>query len=311
MRVSYTSRYYADIGEGHIFPIRKFELVRDRLLEESTLQPEELVEPQPATLADVLLVHKEDYVSRLCQGKLTKNELRRLGLPWSESLVRRSFYAVGGTTCAARAALDEGIGSNLAGGTHHSFADHGEGFCVLNDVAIAIKVLRRDRLIQRAAVVDCDVHQGNGTATIFADDPDAFTFSMHGARNYPLHKARSSLDIELPDETSDDVYLQLLDANLPTVFHQDPEIVFYLAGADPYEGDRLGRLAVSIRGLRQRDERVLRQCYDSEIPVVTVMSGGYSENISETVEIHCNTIRAAKAIFEDRNMADQHNYQSA
>ena len=170
MKVFYSPNYYADIGDGHVFPIRKFELVRDRLLQEGTLRPRDLIEPEPASIADVLQVHTEDYVTRLRAGTLNKQELRRLGLPWSESLVRRSFYAVGGTMAAARTALETGIGSNLAGGTHHSFADRGEGFCVLNDVAIAIRTLQRDRRIRRSAIVDCDVHQGNGTATIFAGD---------------------------------------------------------------------------------------------------------------------------------------------
>jgi acetoin utilization deacetylase AcuC-like enzyme len=302
MRVFYTPRYYADIGEGHIFPIRKFELVRDRLLREGVVRPEDFVEPEPALIQDVLLVHTEAYVSRLCDGTLTSTELRRLGLPWSESLVTRSFYAVGGTISAARAALQEGIGSNLAGGTHHAFADRGEGFCVLNDVAIAIRLLRHDGLIQRAAIVDCDVHQGNGTATIFANDASVCTFSMHGAKNYPLFKARSSLDLELPDGTSDEVYLRTLNDNLPYVFRHDPQIVFYLAGADPFAGDKLGRLAVSIAGLRARDEQVLKQCYEREIPLVTVMSGGYGENISDTVEIHCNTIRAVRSIFGGKKL---------
>ena len=168
---------------------------------------------------------------------------------------------------------------------------------MLNDVAIAIRVLRRDGLIQRAAVIDCDVHQGNGTATIFADDPEVFTFSMHGAKNYPLFKARSSLDVELPDGTSDEVYLDQLDANLPQVFGHEPEIVFYLGGADPYAGDKLGRLAVSMDGLRQRDESVLNQCYEREVPVVTLLSGGYADDINDTVEIHCNTIRIVRKIF--------------
>ena len=312
MRVFYTPRYYADIGEGHIFPIRKFELVRDRLLNEGSLRPEDLVEPKPALIQDVLLVHTEDYVSRLCNGTLTSVELRRLGLPWSESLVRRSFYAVGGTISAARAALEEGIGSNLAGGTHHAFADRGEGFCVLNDVAIAIRVLRRDGLIRRAAIVDCDVHQGNGTATIFANDRTVFTFSMHGAKNYPLLKAVSSLDIELPDDTSDEVYLRTLNDNLPYVFQHDPQIVFYLAGADPFAGDKLGRLAVSIAGLRARDEHVLKQCYEREIPVATVMSGGYGQDISDTVEIHCNTIRAVRNILGfEKGIASAAGYDAA
>jgi acetoin utilization deacetylase AcuC-like enzyme len=298
VQVFYTPRYYADIGQGHIFPIRKFELVRDKLLAEGTLHTQEIIEPTPAPLEDVLLVHTEDYVSRLCSGDLTPKEIRRLGLPWSESLVRRSFYAVGGTLAAAAASLTDGYSSNLAGGTHHAFSDRGEGFCVLNDVAIAIRAMRARKLIQRAAIVDCDVHQGNGTATIFAGDADTFTFSMHGANNYPLFKAQSTLDVELPDGTSDAAYMETLASHLPRVFQSDPEIVFYLAGADPYRGDKLGRLALSIDGLRERDAYVLRECYEREIPIVTVMSGGYGKDINDTIEIHCNTIRMVKEISE-------------
>ena len=300
MQVFYTPRYYADIGQSHVFPIRKFELVRDRLLAEGTLHVSELHEPEPAGLEDVLLVHTHDYVTRLCSGNLTTKEIRRLGLPWSESLVRRSFYATGGTLAATHAALAQGYSSNLAGGTHHSFADRGEGFCVLNDVAIAIRAMRTRKLFCRAAIVDCDVHQGNGTATIFAGDDDTFTFSIHGANNYPLFKAQSTLDVELPDGTSDDEYLAVLSHHLPAVFRHDPEIVFYLAGADPYAGDKLGRLAVSIEGLRERDAIVLRECHEREVPVVTVMSGGYGKDINDTIEIHCNTVRMVKEIFESR-----------
>lgn len=300
MQVFYTPRYYADIGPGHVFPIRKFELVRDRLLAEGTLEPAEIVEPAPAPLEDVLLVHTTDYVSRLCSGNLTTKESRRLGLPWSESLVQRSFYAVGGTLAATRASLAAGYSSNLAGGTHHSFSDRGEGFCVLNDVAIAIRAMRARKLFQRAAIVDCDVHQGNGTATIFAGDDDTFTFSIHGANNYPLFKAQSTLDVELADDTSDTEYLDTLAKHLPSVFGADPEIVFYLAGADPYKGDKLGRLALSIDGLGERDAYVLRECYEREVPIVTVMSGGYGKDINDTIEIHCNTIRMVKEIFEPR-----------
>lgn len=298
MRVFYSPYYYANIGDTHIFPIRKFELVRDRLLHEGTLQPNEVVEPHPATIDDVKLVHTEDYVSRLCAGQLTAKEIRRLGLPWSESLVRRSFYAVGGTISAALAALEDGFSSNLAGGTHHSFADRGEGFCVLNDVAIAIRKLRNCGLIQRAAIVDCDVHQGNGTATIFSGDTETFTFSIHGANNYPLFKAKSTIDIELPDRTSDSEYLKCLTDNLPTVFESNPDILFYLAGADPHMNDKLGRLGLSTQGLRDRDSYVLQQCLLREVPVATVMSGGYGKDISDTVDIHCNTIRATRQIFE-------------
>lgn len=298
MQVFYTPRYYADIGDGHIFPIRKFELVRDRLLAEGTVDPHDLCEPQPATVQQVRLVHTADYISRLLSGALTAKELRRLGLPWSESLVQRSFYATGGTIAAARTALVEGYASNLAGGTHHSFADRGEGFCVLNDVAVAIHVLRSEGMIGRAAIIDCDVHQGNGTATIFAGDGDTFTFSLHGANNYPLFKAQSSLDVELPDGTTDREYLDCLMSHFPAVFATRPEIVFYLAGADPYERDKLGRLGLTIDGLRRRDVCVLRECFEREVPVVTVMSGGYGKDINDTVEIHCNTIRMVKEVFE-------------
>ena len=298
MQVFYTPRYYADIGSGHVFPIRKFQLVRDKLLAEGTIEPAEIIEPAPASLQDVLLVHTTDYVSRLCGGSLTPKEIRRLGLPWSESLVQRSFYAVGGTLSATRASLAAGYSSNLAGGTHHSFSDRGEGFCVLNDVAIAIRAMRMRKLFQRAAIVDCDVHQGNGTATIFAGDDDTFTFSIHGANNYPLFKARSTLDVELADGTSDAEYMDTLAKYLPSVFAADPEIVFYLAGADPYKEDKLGRLAVSIDGLRERDAYVLRECCEREVPIVTVMSGGYGKDINDTIEIHCNTIRTVKEIFE-------------
>ena len=298
MNVFYSPKYYATIGDNHTFPIRKFELVRDKLLDEGTLQASEIVEPTPVERDVLLLVHTEDYVDRLCNGTLSAKELRRLGLPWSESLVQRSFYAVGGTVGASTVALGKGYASNLAGGTHHAFADRGEGFCVFNDVAVAIRSLRHKGLIKHAAIVDLDVHQGNGTATIFAEDPDTFTLSIHGANNYPLFKVRSALDIELPDKTTDAPYLETLATNISAAFANAPDIVFYLAGADPFEGDKLGRLGLSIEGLRARDEFVLRQCFDREVPVVTVMSGGYGKELANTVEIHCNTIRAVKKVFE-------------
>ncbi len=299
MRVCYTPRYYADIGEGHVFPIRKFELVRDRLVAEGTLSPAEIYEPREAPVGDVLLVHTEDYVTRLRAGALTPREVRRLGLPWSKALVRRSFLATAGTIAAARFALVEGVGANLAGGTHHAFPDHGEGFCVLNDVAVAARVLRRDGLARRVAVVDLDVHQGNGTAHIFDGDASVFTFSMHGAKNYPLFKLRSTLDVELADGTADEEYLETLARHLPRVFAHAPDLVFYLGGADPYVGDKLGRLSLSFEGLRARDELVLGECRARGVPVTTVMSGGYAADINDTVEIHCNTIRAAKNVFDE------------
>ncbi len=296
-RIFYSPYYYADIGENHVFPIKKFELVRDKLLAEGTLQSSEVFEPQPAEIEDVLLVHNEDYVSRLRNGELTAKEVRKLGLPWSESLVRRTFLAVSGTINAARHALINGIASNLAGGTHHAFSDRGEGFCVLNDVAVAIEVLRKENLAKRFLIIDCDVHQGNGTAFIYKTDEPVFTFSMHGAKNYPLFKEISNLDIELPDKTADKEYLETLSEALPRIFLHDPDIVFYLGGADPFEKDKLGRLSLTFEGLIKRDEMVLRFAKERDVPIVTLMSGGYGKDINDTVEIHSNTIRAVKKVF--------------
>lgn len=298
-RIFYSPYYYADIGENHVFPIKKFELVRDKLLAEGTLQDLEIVEPETANIEDVLLVHTEDYITRLRNGTLTAKEVRKLGLPWSEALVRRSFLAMSGTINAAKYALENGVSSNLAGGTHHSFPDRGEGFCVLNDVAVAIRVLQKEKLAERFLIIDCDVHQGNGTAFIFEKDESVFTFSIHGAKNYPLFKENSSLDIELPDRTGDTEYLETLNEALPRIFMHDPDIVFYLGGSDPFEKDKLGRLGLTIEGLRKRDETVLSFAKEREVPIVTTMSGGYAADINDTVEIHSNTIRAVKKVFGD------------
>lgn len=296
-KVFYSPYYYADIGEGHVFPIKKFELARDRLIAEGTLRPDEIVPPEPAATEDLLLVHTEDYIGRLAAGELTAKEVRKLGLPWTPSLVRRSFHAISGTIDAARFVLDDNVSSNLAGGTHHAYPDRGEGFCVLNDVAVAIRVLQRDGLAKRFLIVDTDVHQGNGTAFIFKNSPEVFTFSMHGAKNYPLFKEASSLDIELPDGTGDAIFLETLAEALPRIAVHDPDVIFYLAGADPFENDKLGRLKLTIEGLRRRDEMVLEFARERGVPIVTTLSGGYAADISDTVEIHCNTIRAVKKVF--------------
>lgn len=296
-RLFYSPDYYADIGESHVFPIKKFELARNILIEEGTVAPDEVREPTSVSESDLLLVHTKDYINRLREGGLTAKEVRRLGLPWSESLVRRSFLAVSGTISASRRALGSRISSNLAGGTHHSFPDRGEGFCVLNDVAVAIEVLRREKLAHRFLIVDCDVHQGNATAAIYEGDDDVFTFSMHGAKNYPLFKQASDLDIELPDGTSDETYLEILEQALSRISVHDPDIVFYLAGADPFKNDKLGRLNLTKQGLLSRDIQVLEFAKNRHIPIVTVMSGGYAADISDTVDIHCNTIRAVKEVY--------------
>lgn len=296
-KIFYSPDYYADIGEGHVFPIKKFEIARDILVSEGTVHKDRVIAPSEASVEDVLRVHTADYVERLRGGTLDRREIRRLGLPWSESLVRRSFLAVSGTIRASFEAVDHGVGSNLAGGTHHAFPDRGEGFCVLNDVAIAIEKLRAEKRAERFLIVDLDVHQGNGTAFIYASDPDVFTFSIHGQKNYPLYKEISDLDIELQDGTGDEEYLSILDEALHRVFHRQPDIVFYLAGADPFEDDKLGRLALTKAGLRRRDEMVLGHAKGSDTPIVTTMSGGYGEDILDTVDIHCNTIRAVKEVF--------------
>lgn len=293
----YSPHYYADIGEGHVFPIRKFELARDILLAEGTITEDEIHEPEPASIEDLCLVHTEDYITRLVEGRLTNKEVRKLGLPWSESLVRRSFHAISGTINAARKALEHGIASNLAGGTHHAYPDRGEGYCVLNDVAVSIRVLQREGLAERFLIVDLDVHQGDGTAFIFQEDPSVFTFSMHGAKNYPLFKQKSSLDIELPDGTSDEEYLETLSEALARAFHHGPDVIFYLGGADPFEGDKLGRISLTKQGLMRRDELVLEFARDNHVPIVTTLSGGYAADINDTVDIHANTIRAVKKVF--------------
>ena len=296
--IFYSPYYYADIGEGHVFPIRKFEIVRDLLLSEGTLNPEEIIAPRAVERADLLLVHTEDYIDRLTNGTLAAKEIRKLGLPWSKALVRRSFHAISGTINASQRALVDGVSSNLAGGTHHAFPDRGEGFCVLNDVAVSIRVLQREKLASRFLIIDLDVHQGNGTAFIFQNSPEVFTFSMHGAKNFPLFKETSRLDIELADGTADAEYLDTLEHALDRIRLHDADIIFYLAGADPYENDRLGRLALTKDGLRRRDATVLKFAKSEGIPIVTTMSGGYAEKIEDTVDIHCNTIRALKNVFK-------------
>ena len=294
MYVTYHPGYVTDIGAAHRFPMQKYHLVYERLLAERTLTPEQVVAPAPVTTEDLLLVHTQDYVARFLEGRMTDREMRALGFPWSAGLARRAQLAVNGTIMASNLAWHEGLAANLAGGSHHSFADRGEGFSVFNDIAVAIRVMQRDQGLARAAVIDCDVHQGNGTATIFADDPGVYTCSLHGEKNYPFEKPPSDLDVALPDGTGDAEYLAALDDALETVQEEfGPQMVWYLGGVDPYEGDRLGRLSLSIRGLWRRDIRVLSFFCDVDVPVVTTMGGGYAPRIEAIVEAHCQTVRAA------------------
>ena len=259
----------------------------------------DIIEPAEAAIDSLRLVHSAEYLDQLASGTLAAAEIRRLGVPWSQALWRRSRLAAQGTIEAARAARADGLAGNLAGGTHHAFPGHGEGFCALNDVAIAIRLLQREGALQSALVVDLDVHQGNGTAAIFAGDPTVFTFSMHGERNYPLQKMRSTLDVGLADGIGDEEYLaRLREAYLPALSAFAPQLVVYVAGADPYCQDQLGGLALSFEGLKARDRLVLASALMRKVPVVVTLAGGYAVEVEDTVTIHANTAKACKEALE-------------
>ena len=295
----WSSAHYAiALPEGHRFPIAKYALLRDAVIAEGVVAPAALHDPARVPLSDARRVHDAEYLERLTRGTMPAAEQRTLGFPWSDGLVERSFRAAGGTLEAATHALSAGIAMNLAGGTHHAFASHGEGFCVLNDIAIAVRALRAAGRIRRVAIVDLDVHQGNGTHAIFADDGDTFTFSMHGRRNYPFRKVPGRLDIELEDGTEDTEYLERLAGALPGVLAAArPDLVCFLAGADPHEGDTLGRLKLSFDGLMRRDALVLEACRAIGVPVAIVIAGGYGATIHDTVRVHVNTARVARSFL--------------
>jgi acetoin utilization deacetylase AcuC-like enzyme len=294
VRAFYSDHFVLPLPDGHRFPMAKYSRLRERILADGILAPWQVMEAPAASWDDLRLVHTADYVEAIRNGTLPRDLQRRIGFPWSAAMVERARRSVGATIAAARAALDEGVAANLAGGTHHAFADRGEGYCVFNDVAVGARVLLGDRLARRVAIVDCDVHQGNGTAVIFRDEPAVFTFSMHGASNFPFRKETSDLDVALADGTGDDEYLPLLEHHLAEVARRHrPDFVFYLAGADPYEGDRLGRLRMTIAGLGRRDEIVLDWCGALGVPVAISMSGGYATDIDAIVTIHAGTIAAS------------------
>jgi acetoin utilization deacetylase AcuC-like enzyme len=297
MRAFYADHFVLPLPDGHRFPMAKYARLRERVTALGLIAPDRLLEAPAAAWDDLRRVHTAEYVEAVATGALPAAALRRIGFPWSPAMVERSRRSVGATIAAARAALDDGLAANLAGGTHHAFADRGEGYCVFNDVAVAARLLQHEYAVGRIAVVDCDVHQGNGTAAIFAGDPSVFTFSMHGAHNFPFRKETSDLDVALEDGTGDAVYLELLARHLDEVFARHaPEFVFYLAGADPYAGDRLGRLSLTIDGLRARDTIVLERCRGAGVPVAVSMSGGYASDIDAIVTIHANTIAVAAAL---------------
>lgn len=296
---AWSSAHYAiPLPEGHRFPIAKYTLLREAVVAAGVVPESHLHDPERVPLDDVRRVHDAAYVERLTRGTMPAAEQRALGFPWSEALVERSFRAAGGTLEAATHALNAGVAMNLAGGTHHAFATHGEGFCVLNDVAIAVRALRARSRIRRVAVVDLDVHQGNGTHAIFAEDDDTFTFSIHGRRNYPFRKVAGRLDVELEDGTEDTEYLERLAELLPGVLAAArPDLVFYLAGADPHEGDALGRLRLTFDGLMRRDALVLESCRAIGVPVAIAIAGGYGRDIADTVQVHLNTARIAASFL--------------
>ena len=297
--IAFAPCYAHALPEGHRFPMLKYELLPEQLLREGTATATDFFVAQPPPDEDILRVHAADYYQRLRLGQLSRQEERATGFPWSAALFEREITILGGTIEAARLALVHGVAFNIAGGTHHAFRARGEGFCLLNDQAAAAAwLLANVPAIRKVLIVDLDVHQGNGTAAIFQEEPRVFTFSMHGARNYPARKEQSDLDLPLPDGTDDSTYLQLLGETLPRLLdEQQPDFIFYLAGVDVLATDKLGHLALTRDGCRQRDELVLGLCQRHRLPVVVCMGGGYSERIADIVEAHANTYRVAAGLF--------------
>lgn len=297
--VVYSPHYYINFKAvpNHVFPIEKYRLVHHQLTTEGTLRADEVVEPSPVADEDVLLVHQPSYVERLRDMARQGLGFLTIDTPVTADILRAVWLGTGGTILAGRLALRRGIGVNLCGGFHHAFPDHGEGFCYINDVAIVIRRLQREGLIERAAVIDCDLHHGNGTAFIFSGDPTVFTFSIHEEDNYPLVKPPSDIDVGLNAGTDDETYLSHLRRHVPTILENHrPDLVVYLAGADPYRHDQLGRLGLTMEGLKQRDTFVLTCARASNVPVCLVLAGGYAYDTRDVVEIHCNTVRTAQAV---------------
>jgi acetoin utilization deacetylase AcuC-like enzyme len=296
-KLVYHPGYDLNLGP-HVFPSQKFRMIRDRVLNEGFAEEADFVEPEPATDEDLMLVHTEDWVRRLRSGLLTFDEVLQLEIPYSQEMVRAFWLAAGGTTLAGRLSLRDRIGFNIGGGFHHAYPGHGEGFCAIHDVAVAIRRLQKDKLIEKAMVVDCDVHHGNGTAAIFAQDPSVFTLSVHQFNNYPSDKPPSSLDIDLEDGVKDDEYLERLAGGyVPSLERFRPDLVMYIAGADPYRDDQLGGLALTLEGLRSRDELVIRTAVEHDLPLAVSLAGGYARRVEDTVTIQSGTARVAAAVL--------------
>ncbi len=294
MKVFTSAQFTFPLPEGHRFPMTKYALLHEAVEASGLVAPGDLIVPEPVTDEQIQRAHDAVYLEKVKDGRLTAKEMRRIGLPWSPELVVRARYSVGGTIAACRAALAEGIAVNLAGGTHHASSDRGQGYCLFNDSAIAIRAMQAEGRIERALVLDCDVHQGNGTAAIARDDPTIFTFSIHNENNFPLHKEPSDLDIGLEDGTGDEEYLAALEGGVQEALARaGAGLAIYLAGADPHERDLLGRLALTKEGLARRDRMVLEMCRQAGLPVAVVLAGGYGRHVEDTVDIHLQTVRLA------------------
>jgi len=298
IRLVYSKDYVVDIG-NHVSPTSKYNLIKERLLKEPLFRDRiEFVRPEPASDEDILSVHKKEYLDKLKKGSLSKEEIFRLKLPYSKALVESSLICCGGTIKAAEIALSDKLGIHIGGGFHHAFPDHGEGLCVLNDIAVAIRSAMRKSKIKKALVVDCDLHHGNGTAAIFAGDPSVFTFSIHQENNYPYFKPRSNLDVGLRDRAGDKEYLGALHAHIPKIVSDfKPDIIMYVAGADPFKDDRIGGLALTREGLTKRDEFVYKQALNFDVPIAVVLAGGYAFHEKDTVDIHYTTIVTGLNLF--------------
>jgi acetoin utilization deacetylase AcuC-like enzyme len=305
VRVTHSDGFTFPLPEGHRFPAQRYALLREAVLAAGLVAPQDLIVPEPANDEQILYAHDAGYLLKVKTGQLTPHELRRIGLPWSPQLVERARRSTGGTVAACRAALEDGIAINLAGGTHHAFRDHGQGYCLFNDSVIAARTMQVEGRVRRVVVLDCDVHQGNGTAAIAAGDATIFTFSIHSERNFPLHKEQSDLDIGLADGTGDDEYLYALEVGVRRALDlARADLALYLAGADPYEGDLLGRLSLTKEGLESRDRLVLEHCRRAGLPVALTIAGGYGRRVEETVAIHLETVRVALETWGLKNATE-------
>jgi acetoin utilization deacetylase AcuC-like enzyme len=299
MQIFHTDQFPFPLPSGHRFPLEKYAMLRKRILTADFCKSPCLATPRAVTAEEILRVHEPEYARRMQIGAATQKEMRRIGLPWSPELIERAKRSAGATVEACAAALSDGIAVSLSGGTHHAFPNRGEGYCVFNDSAIAARAMQAGGHVHRIVVIDCDVHQGNGTASIFLNDDTVFTFSIHGRHNFPFRKTPGDLDIALEDNTRDADYLQALKKGLEGIFKAfKANLAIYLAGADPYIGDRLGKLALTKQGLAERDRIVFDRCHRTGIPVAVTMAGGYARNISDTVDIHFQTVKAAFAFFQ-------------